>query len=189
MPVPGTAVPAVNSVLTMMTDYADVDRCCKTIHSYPEKVRVLFLVKMPAHLCQSAGLRSQVRIALLLDEPGPPNRLPTQDMRSTRALARVLLCRGWFAVDFLSTFPFAFVVLACLDGGGYDTATYRYWALLQLLAMARLPLLLLGCDCLGQADSAFDVTWPVVQRSTQQVSLCRCACTASAGCLSSWKST
>ena len=44
--------------------------------------------------------------------------------------------RGWFAVDFLSTFPLWAVVLGCLDGSGYDTATYRYWALLQLLAMA-----------------------------------------------------
>lgn len=55
----------------------------------------------------------------------------------------MMLRRGWFAVDFFSTFPFASVILACLDGGGYDTATYRYWALLQLLAMARLPLLLM----------------------------------------------
>ncbi len=66
----------------------------------------------------------------------------------TGALARVAPRRGWFAVDFLSTFPFAFMVLACLDGGGHNTATYRYWALLQLLAMARLP-----CHCCVPASS------------------------------------
>ena len=62
----------------------------------------------------------------------------------------LMLRRGWFAVDFSSTFPFAFVILACLDGGGYNTATYRYWALLQLLAMVRLPLLLMNINSFGQ---------------------------------------
>jgi hypothetical protein len=40
-------------------------------------------------------------------------------------------------VDFLSTVPFALIILACLNSGGYDTVTYRFWALLQLLSMAR----------------------------------------------------
>lgn len=47
-------------------------------------------------------------------------------------------------MDFLSTFPLWAVVLGCLDGSGYDTATYRYWALLQLLAMACLACFLLA---------------------------------------------
>lgn len=53
--------------------------------------------------------------------------------------------RGWFAVDFLSTVPFALIILACLDSGGSDTVTYRFWALLQLLAMVR-PLMFNSFD-------------------------------------------
>lgn len=40
-------------------------------------------------------------------------------------------------MDFLSTFPLSFIILACIDGSGYDSATRRYWALLLLLSMAR----------------------------------------------------
>ena len=73
--------------------------------------------------------------------------------------------RGWFVVDFLSTFPLWAVVLGCLDGSGYDTATYRYWALLQLLAMACLSCFLLARvpisrrSCIVPAAAAADVAF------------------------------
>ena len=98
---------------------------------------------VPAHLCQKARLRQLVERASLLGVPGALNNSLIHNVQLTACLAPVVLRRGWFAVDFLSTFPFAFVILACLDGGGCDTAIYRYWALLQLLAMARLPLKLM----------------------------------------------